>query len=71
MARPLRIEYPGPSIMSSIKATPVKLICNKVRRFLEQNKQLRIKLEEIKKHILNIWDVTPLHTNVMNGVRIN
>ncbi len=37
-----------------ISGAVVTLTCNKVVRNLKQNKHLRIKLEEIKKQILNI-----------------
>jgi hypothetical protein len=53
MDRLLRIEYLVFTI-SSIEAPLVKLLCNKNRQFLKRNKQLRCKLEEIKKRMLNI-----------------
>ena len=39
---------------SDISGAAVTLTCNKVRQSLKRDKQLRIKLEEIKKQILNI-----------------
>ena len=37
-----------------ISGAAVTLTCNKVARYLKQDKHLRIKMEEIKKQILNI-----------------